>query len=63
MFHCTQFYEIIIYTMHCRPECKLAFSPENAYFGTAENKVSDKRLVELGKCFAKAIKKYAAQTQ
>jgi hypothetical protein len=51
------------YTMHCRPECKLAFSLENAYFGTAENKVSDKRLVELGKCFAKAIKKYVAQTQ
>jgi hypothetical protein len=49
--------------MHCRPECKLAFSLENAYFGTVENKVSDKRLVELGKCFAKEIKKYAAQTQ
>lgn len=46
------------YTMHCRPECKLAFSLENAYFGTEQNKVTGERLVELGKCFAKAIKKY-----
>lgn len=40
------------------PENQLSFSLENAYFGTQDNKVSEERLVELGKCFAKALKKY-----
>ena len=46
------------FTMNSRPECKLAFSLENTYFGTAANKVSADRLVELGRCFARAVKTY-----
>lgn len=46
------------FTMHMRPECKLAFSLENAYFGTEENKVSPERLIALGRAFARAVKKY-----
>ena len=46
------------YTTHLRPECKLAFSLESAYFGTDDNKVCAERLIELGRCFARAIRKY-----
>ena len=46
------------FTMNSRPDCDLAFSLETAYFGTPENKVSQERLIELGRCFARAIKKY-----
>ena len=46
------------YTMNCREECDIAFSLESAYFGTENNKVSAERLIELGKCFARALKKY-----
>lgn len=46
------------YTSNIRPECKIAFTLESAYFGTEDNKVSTEKLVELGKCFAKAMKKY-----
>ena len=46
------------YTMHCRPECRLAFSLENAYFGCEENKVSASRLIELGKAFGRALRRY-----
>jgi hypothetical protein len=44
--------------MNCRPECKLAFTLESAYFGTEDNKVSAERLIELGRCFARAVRKY-----
>ena len=50
------------YTTNNRPECKLAFTLESAYFGTQDNKVSAKRLVELGKSFARAVKKYVELT-
>jgi len=44
--------------MTSKPECDIAFTLETAYFGTPDNKVSQDRLVELGHCFAKAIKDY-----
>ena len=46
------------FTMNSRPDCDLAFSLETAYFGTENDKVSQKKLIELGRCFARAIKKY-----
>ena len=49
------------YTTNNRPECKLAFTLESAYFGTEDNKVSAERLIELGRCFARAVKKYAEE--
>ena len=51
------------YTMNSRHDCDLAFSLESAYFGTADNKVSEDRLVELGRCFARAIKKYVLRNE
>lgn len=50
------------YTSNIRPECKIAFTLESAYFGTEDNKVSTEKLVELGKCFAKAMKKYISNS-
>lgn len=47
------------YTTNTRSECKLAFTLESAYFGLEDNKVSADKLVELGKCFLRAVKKYA----
>ena len=49
------------YTTNCRPDCNLAFTLESTYFGTPDNKVSGKRLVELGRCFARAVKKYVEE--
>ncbi len=46
------------YMMHCRHECHLSFSLESAYFGCKENKVSAKRLIELGKAFGRALHQY-----
>ena len=46
------------FTMMHRAECELAFSFETAYFGAEENKISEERMIELGKCFARAIRKY-----
>ena len=46
------------YTMNNRPECKLAFTLESTYFGTEDNKVSGEKLISLGKCFLRAVKKY-----
>ena len=46
------------YTTNTHPDCKLAFTLENTYFGTRDNKTSGEKLVELGKCFARAVKKY-----
>ncbi|MBE6592636.1 MAG: carboxypeptidase family protein [Ruminococcaceae bacterium] len=51
------------YTMNSRPDCTLAFSLESAYFGTPENKVSTERLIELGRCFARVIKKYIEENR
>ena len=44
-------------------ESNFAFSLESAYFGTDDNKVSEERLVELGRCFARAIKKYIKENE
>ena len=46
------------YTMNRRPECELAFSLESAYFGKENNKVTECGLIELGRCFARAVLKY-----
>lgn len=43
--------------MH-RPECELAFTLETTYFGLENNKVSESKLIELGRCFAEAIRSY-----
>lgn len=45
-------------TMNLRNECDLAFTLESTYFGKADNIVSAERLVALGRCFARAMKKY-----
>lgn len=41
-----------------RTENELAFTLETTYFGTKDNVVTDEKLVELGRCFAKAVLKY-----
>lgn len=46
------------YTMNLREECDLAFALETAYFGTENNKISTDMLIRLGRCFAKAFKRY-----
>lgn len=47
--------------MKKRKENNIAFTLETAYFGTEENKVNADKLLELGRCFAKALKKYIAE--
>ncbi len=47
--------------MKKRAENIIAFSLETAYFGTKENKVNNDKLLELGRCFANALKKYIAE--
>ena len=49
------------YTTNNRPDCQIAFTLESTYFGTQDNKVTAEKLVELGKCFARAVKKYVNQ--
>lgn len=49
------------YTMHCRHECHLAFTLESTYFGSEENKVSAKRLIELGKAFGRVLHQYVEE--
>lgn len=49
------------FTMMHRPECDLAFSLENTYFGIPDDRVSAPKLVELGRCFARTIRAYAGQ--
>ena len=48
-----------VFTMLEREECKLSFPFECTYFGTEDNKISVEKMIELGRCFAKALKKYA----
>lgn len=43
-------------------KAKIAFTLETAYFGTEDNIFTQDRAVELGKCFALAIKKYDKDT-
>ena len=44
-------------TMH-RPGADSAVSLETTYAGLPENKVDQEKLVELGRCFARAIRRY-----
>lgn len=46
------------FTMMHRKECDIALSLETAYFGTKDNKISEEKMIELGRCYAKAVKKY-----
>lgn len=41
-----------------RPENVVAFTLETAYFGTPGNKVSEQKMLELGRCFARALRAY-----
>ena len=41
-----------------RKENNISFTLETAYFGTEENKVDNNKLLELGRCFAKALNRY-----
>ena len=50
------------YTTNIHSECNLAFTLESTYFGEENNKVSEKKLVELGKSFLRAVKKYVEST-
>lgn len=44
--------------MIAKKENDIAFTLETAYFGTPDNKVDENKLLELGRCFAKALKQY-----
>ena len=46
--------------MTARPENDVAFTLETAYFGTPDNRVTDARLVSLGRAFARALLSYIA---
>ena len=46
------------YTMMHRPECEIAHTIECTYAGTEDNKVSIEKMIELGRCYARAIKEY-----
>lgn len=45
-------------TQNLKENCHLAFTLENTYFGTEENKVSTERLIALGECFGRALIAY-----
>lgn len=49
--------------MIARDEIDLACTLETTYFGLADNVVSQDKMVELGHCFARAIKKYIGTEQ
>ena len=46
-----------------RLENEVAFTLETAYFGKEDNRVSQERLLELGKCFAQALRKYIQEKE
>ena len=46
-----------------RAENEVAFTLETAYFGTSENKISQQNMVELGRCFARAFKRYIDEVE
>ena len=46
-----------------KPKNDIAFTLETTYFGTADNKATEEKLLELGKCFAKALKHYVEEGQ
>lgn len=47
--------------MKKREENHIAFALETTYFGTAENRVDNDKLLELGHCFARTLKKYITE--
>lgn len=49
--------------MKVRAENEVAFTLETAYFGEKGNVVSQENLVELGKCFARALRKYIKEKE
>ena len=49
--------------MKTKSENTISFTLETAYFGTSDNKVDEDKLLELGKCFAKALKRYVEEGQ
>ena len=49
---------IFAHYMSARKENHIAFSLETAYFGLADNQISQEGLVALGRNFAKALKRY-----
>ena len=49
--------------MKTKSENTISFTLETAYFGTSDNKVDEDKLLELGKCFAKALKHYVEEGQ
>ena len=49
--------------MSKRKENNIAFTLETAYFGIPDNKVSADKLLELGHCFAKALRKYIEEAR
>ena len=46
-----------------RDDNELAFSLETPYFGTQDNAVSQENLVELGRCFGRAFRRYAQEKE
>lgn len=46
------------FTMMHRPECEVAHTLECAYFGTEDDKILPQKMIELGRCYARAIKEY-----
>lgn len=51
------------YTMTHRSECDIAFSLETSYFGKEDNKISEEKMIELGRCYARAIAEYIGVEQ
>ena len=49
--------------MNKREENETAFSLETAYFGTRDNIFTQRNAVEMGKCFARALKKYVEEKE
>ncbi|MBQ4109950.1 MAG: hypothetical protein IJC74_03610 [Clostridia bacterium] len=48
-------------TMMKRPECDIALTLETTYFGKEDNKTSQAKLIELGRCYARAIRRYITE--
>ncbi|MBO4572813.1 MAG: hypothetical protein J5762_03490 [Clostridia bacterium] len=44
-----------------RSENEIAFSLETPYFGSEDNKVSQENIVEVGRCFCRAFKRYVSE--
>ena len=51
------------YNMMHRPGADIAVTLETTYAGLPENKVTQENMVELGHCFARAIKRYIREGQ